>query len=422
MEQPFDNQLLEYGNTKNKCGFTWQDIADNINATYCTDDCKHSESYYRKRYKKLLDLSYSNYKEDVTCAYDKSECDSELSSSDNYSSSSVDKVSNETTKHKDNLSYYENLLNSIKIERVKLSDERIQNNAYIRTIARQDNLVEIIKDAVQNINTIKPLNIQTNVNKSGENGAVLILSDWHYGLECHNVNNMYNTDIARNRIENLCKSVIDKCLGQHVSHLVVLNLSDLICGRIHLPLRLDSRYDTVTQTMHVAEILSDLLNTLSRYFKVDYYDCEDNHSRLEPNKKDSIHLENFTRIITWYLKTRLNGNNNIKINDKNEYGDDIITFKCNGYSCAAVHGDKDPVKNIVNNLSSITNKQFDLIATAHMHHFYLEEINNTIVVQNGTLMGTDYYAHSIRKCSKPSQTLIIMSTNNPVECLYRILL
>ena len=35
-------------------------------------------------------------------------------------------------------------------------------------------------------------------------------------------------------------------------------------------------------------------------------------------------------------------------------------------------------------------------------------------------MGTDDYAQQLRLSSKPSQNLIIVSKENPVECVYKI--
>ena len=57
-----------------------------------------------------------------------------------------------------------------------------------------------------------------------------------------------------------------------------------------------------------------------------------------------------------------------------------------------------------------------------MDHFCVDEINESIVVENGSLMGTDDYSQKLRKSAKPSQTLIVVSDDNPVEVIYRIIL
>ena len=35
-------------------------------------------------------------------------------------------------------------------------------------------------------------------------------------------------------------------------------------------------------------------------------------------------------------------------------------------------------------------------------------------------MGTDDYAQSLRLTAKPSQNLILLGNNNPIECIYNI--
>ena len=174
--------------------------------------------------------------------------------------------------------------------------------------------------------------------------------------------------------------------------------------------------------MEVAEILAQLLTKLASEFKqVHYYDCIDNHSRVEPIKTDSINLESFARFITWYLSPRLNAANvsNVFIHS-NDLGEDIITFKCCKFKVLGVHGDKDNVKTIVEKMNNFTKEHFDLILSAHLHHFSADETCETVVVSNGSLMGTDTYAKNLRLNSKPSQNLIICSDTNPVECIYRI--
>ena len=88
----------------------------------------------------------------------------------------------------------------------------------------------------------------------------------------------------------------------------------------------------------------------------------------------------------------------------------------------AVHGDKDKPSTVASDLSRYTDKHIDLVCTAHRHHFSCDEDNKTIVVCNGTLMGTDEYAEDLRLSSSPSQNLIVVSDENPTESIHRIIL
>ena len=68
----------------------------------------------------------------------------------------------------------------------------------------------------------------------------------------------------------------------------------------------------------------------------------------------------------------------------------------------------------------MTKIHYDLILSAHLHHFSADEKNETILISNASLMGTDDYAQSLRLNSKPSQNLIILGEDNPLECIYNI--
>ena len=374
---------------KDDLGITWEKLAEMINSN-C--GISYSESYYRKGCWRNL-------------------CDGTTMSSYGVDSGGI---TPEELKLRD-------LLQKVRKEKVKLSDERSQNNAYIRRLSREETIKEIAHDfAVQMEN--KPLLCLPKSIVTGDEEAILVLSDWHYGIECKSYWNTYDTEIARQRISKLRDSVKNKCNRHRISRLHVVNLSDLICGRIHLSLRLESRIDVITQVMEVSEILAEFLSSLSEVVNdVEYYDCDDNHSRIEPNKNDSINLESLTRITRWYLAERLSHNPRITVHD-NIYGDDIIAFDCKGYRVLGVHGDKDKPSSVIDRLSMMTKERPDLVLVAHYHHFNADELNEVVVIGNGSLMGTDTYAKDRRLTSKPSQNLIIASDESVVDTLYRIVL
>ena len=193
----------------------------------------------------------------------------------------------------------------------------------------------------------------------------------------------------------------------------------MISGRIHLPLRINTRLDTVTQTMEVSELIAEFLTELSKRVTIHYYSVEDNHSRIEPNKRDSISTEAFSRVIDWYLKERLKDNSNIEFCD-NEIGDDIASFKVFNHQIVAVHGDKDPQRGIVDKLNSYLQKHVDLIVSAHMHHFSADENNFTEFYCNGSLIGQDQYAADLRLLSKPSQLMFICTQDDVSSVMYKI--
>ena len=376
---------------REKYGMTWQDVADVINAEL---GANYSESKYRKEYHAALSGYRKGYA-DASCTEPPM---SEEAEEDEFFAKMLE----------------------LKKEKVKLSDERIQTNAYIRRLAREETIEEIALQLVEKIGSQKLLpEITPPVEIAGENEAILCIGDWHYGIQCDNYWNKYNPEIARERIAKLYEETRRRCLKHEVKHLHVVNLGDMIAGRIHLGLRLESRFDVITQVIEISEILAEMLNKLAAEFPVSYYDCIDNHSRLEPNKKDAMDLESLARITPWYLKSRLG--DAVEIKD-NKYGEDIITFESLGYKILGVHGDKDNPRDVVDHLSMMTHEHYDMILTAHLHHFSGDEKNETVVVSNGSLMGTDTYARGLRLSSKPSQNLIIVTPKNVADDICRIVL
>lgn len=372
--QEYKERIYSY---KENAGITWFEIANIINEH---TGLNYSESYYRKEYKRLQDCTEHPY---------------------------ADKE--------------ESIFTKIKKERVKLSDERIQNNAYIRALAREETLKEIALEVATEVSVkLKLPDVQPKKYSNQEREAILEISDWHYGIEIDSYWNKYNPDICQQRVEKLARETIDRCKFFGINILHVVNLGDLIAGRIHLQLRLASRYDTITQIINVTEILTQFLNILVESgLEVHYYDCYDNHSRIEPNKKESIKLETLARMTPWYLKARLGDR---VVFHENKYSEDIISFQLLGHNVAGVHGDLDKPNKVVKNISALTRSGYDLILTAHYHHFAGDEENQCIVVSNSSLMGTDDYAQDLRLSATASQNLIIVTKDNQVDDISRIVL
>ena len=382
---------------------TWQELSEILNSQL---GCNKSESYYRKGYKN--GKFYELYEEP----------------SDASSLKSLDTPAQNPQPSE--LSDEQELLFKILKERVKVRDERTQFNAEVRRVARYEDLLDLSKEIAHTVADVfkekMPLHILPERGNyiSGTKAAILELSDWHYGIEVNSYWNVYNTEIAKQRVKKLLDDTILRCQENGVNEIWVVNLADLICGRIHLTLRLQSRIDVITQIIEVSEILAEFLTCLRNTgMKVHYVGCLDNHSRLEPNKSDSLDLESLARITDWYLKERLDGD--VLFHD-NEFSSDIINFEVMGYRIAGIHGDKDKPADVVKHLTLMTRQQYDLVLTAHLHHFSCDEQNETVVISNGSLMGTDSYAEKLRLSSVPSQNLIIVSEKSVCDAVYRITL
>ena len=68
-----------------------------------------------------------------------------------------------------------------------------------------------------------------------------------------------------------------------------------------------------------------------------------------------------------------------------------------------------------NYISLDSNKAVEVLAQTNRGN-----VSNNLLISNSSLMGTDDYAQSLRLTAKPSQNLIILGKNNPIECIYNI--
>lgn len=318
----------------------------------------------------------------------------------------------------------EDFIREIKKLKMQMTDERVQNNAYLRRISREETIKEIAKECAQIIGAQKSLlpAEPQELKYAGYNEAILQISDWHYGIDINNYWNTFNPDICKARVNTLLDETICFCYTFGVQKLHMVNLGDMISGRIHNIIRLENRIDAMTQIMEVSEILAEFISKLTNEgIEVNYYDCLDNHSRMEPIKADSMDKESLCRIIPWYLLARLQDNKLFKIHS-NEFGDDILTFYVldGKYKVAGVHGHKERAGKLIEGIILLTKNHYDLILSAHYHHFEGKEQNETLVISNGSLMGTDDYSKDFKLNSKASQNLILVNENDVADYIHRV--
>ena len=109
----------------------------------------------------------------------------------------------------ENSNSVDNKYNQLVKERMKISDERVQNNALLRRISREETLKEIAADYASTMQNFIPLKFQPVCRVLNEDKeAILQLSDWHYGIVVDSYWNKYDTDIARQRIQKLRDEVV----------------------------------------------------------------------------------------------------------------------------------------------------------------------------------------------------------------------
>ena len=285
-------------------------------------------------------------------------------------------------------------------------------NAYRRDIreeVRIENLIEEIKLAADKFKDLPKVTAPEKVDYMSTE-AVLLLSDLHIGVDCNNYYNVYNKDIALERLNKLLDKTIDYCLKNNVQKLNIINLGDAIAGIIHTNARIEAQMDVAEQIIVAGEYLSSFINELQAAAPiVTYRSVYDNHSRAIANKNEHVEKEQFSRIIDWFIRERLK-DTSIEFID-NEIDGGIGSIKLFNKKALFAHGHQDSKTTSVQNFIGLTQEWIDFIFLAHYHNSAVKEFQGCKVFINGSIVGTEQYAFGRRLFSKPSQKLLIFKDN-----------
>lgn len=258
---------------------------------------------------------------------------------------------------------------------------------------------------------------------SGSTEAILVFSDWHYGMTADNIFNHYNTEVCLDRVEHVVQSAVQRMAIHKCSKLHIVILGDLLNGSIHLGSRVASEELTADQLMQVSEILAQSIDYLSQFTEQTFvYATYGNHARTVQNKKDSIHRDNMERIIPWWLSQRLKDNDRVVIMPESDT--EFVLVESCGHNFVATHGDLDSVKSSPRLLSMLFQKQFgvnvEYVLLGDKHHRESFEEVGVCAMICGSLCGTDEYANTKRLYSRPEQLLLIVNEESGVDAEYRI--
>lgn len=289
-------------------------------------------------------------------------------------------------------------------ETQRLRDKKREINNELRKMARFENLEQVLITELSSSatpTTIKDINYQP----LKDIEATLLISDIHYGIDINNSVNAFNKEVAKIRLDTLIHRVIHYCQINKVNVLNIELLGDLISGYINVSNRVEQEEDLISQIIEVSSLLSSAINYLcSKIPTVNLYCVFGNHSRVNPNKKENLNRENYERLIFKYIEMQTSGLTNFVTSNNEDY----LWYELgNGTKIVCTHGDKDTLTNIVNNYIGLLGFIPDEIHLGHYHNFKIIEDNGVSIIVNGSMVGTDNYAVSIRKNSKPCQVLRI---------------
>lgn len=307
----------------------------------------------------------------------------------------------------------ENLRDEIYKERCRLQDIQREKRNDLRVEARFENLLEVVKDNIgfmptYEIKDFKPIN-----KNQDKKYAVLQLSDWHCGALVDNQFNYYNVDTMVDRATKVRNNALEYCKLHNVTDLVIEINGDMVNGAIHVSSRVESEEGVIQQVITVTDVLAKLINSMKPYFNsIKIVTTLGNHGRLTPNKSDSITNENFEMLIPTMLRDKLS---DVKIIDSK--GLDFTKYEIDEKIIMVSHGQNDSMTKVISDFSKMFKVVPNEVHLGHTHSY--TDINDCDikVTVNGSLIGSDDYAVTIRKVTTPSQNLIVYEKD---RCIYEI--
>lgn len=380
-----DEFIFRVSKDKDQIG-TWTDMAKLFNTIL---GYNYGESFYRKRNKK----------------YCKSSGISERKKS-NFDNTELEKTMAEKRE--------------IERKKIQFRDERNawQKQNYIDARA-EEKLDKLEKE----LTSLGKVNFEKHkeVNISSDNDMLIILSDLHIGQTFNSVFGKYNTDIAKNRLNELLDHIISIQKTHHSEKCYVSLQGDLISGNIHKSIQVTNRENVIEQIKIATELISSFCYELSKYFRVVFMaSVVGNHTRIE-KKEDAIHDERLDDIISWAVELSLKHIGNFHVLKRNiDTGIADISIRNKTY--IAVHGDMDSYnKSGVQNLCLALGFVPYAILFGHLHTCSVDEVNGVKMIRGGSLAGCgDQYTIEKRLTGKPSQMICICNSNGvmayyPVE-------
>lgn len=377
-----EEQLLyRVGKQKEEIG-TWEDVADVMNGLLGQN---YGEAKYRKQFAMLKKfMKSSNIDEDCLL--------------NNIDTNDIEKL--------------QELKDDIYKERCRLQDANRERRNILREEARFENLKEVLKENLDKI-TYEIKNYKPIDKKQKTKVAILQLSDWHCGALVNNRFNTYNIKTMVERATIIRDKAIQTCKNHNVTDLIIEINGDMVSGLIHVSSRVQAEESVVQQIITVTDVLAKIINSMKPYFNsIRVVTTLGNHGRLLPNKSDTVTNENFEMLIPIMLRDKLK---DVDIIDSK--GLDFVPYQLFDKIILLAHGQNDNLNRVISDFSKMFKIVPSEIHLGHTHSY--KDINdcNIQVTVNGSLIGSDDYAISVRKVTVPSQNLIIYEND---RCIYEL--
>lgn len=304
-------------------------------------------------------------------------------------------------------------------ERQKFYDQRNAFNKIVRERSRQEELNEIIVDAIHN-GELPRLNYERNIVESSSNDLLVSLNDLHYGAVHSNYWNEYNSDIAKDMMANYLDRIINIADTHNSENCIVWENGDAISGAIHRSIQITNKENVIEQVMGASELIAEFIAELSKHFRtVKFVSVSGNHSRIDPNKDNALVDERLDDLIEWYIAARLQNFENVEIGAGEKIDSTMYLIDIRGKNYCGIHGDFDGSASKVQSLQTMVGRPVYAVLSGHMHHNKVDEVQGVKTVMAGSFLGMDDYCVQKRIYGKPEQ-MVCVCDENGIVCHYDI--
>lgn len=317
-------------------------------------------------------------------------------------------------------------LKEIEVQKRELERKKIQfrdeRNAWQKqnfTDARVEEKLDKLESELTSLGRTN-FDEHNNVSINSDNDMLIILSDLHIGQTFDSIFGKYNTDIAKDRLNQLLNEVISIRELHNSKNCYVSLQGDLISGNIHKSIQVSNRENVIEQIKIATELISSFCYELSLHFETVFMsNVSGNHTRMD-RKDDAIHDERLDDIISWAVELSIKHIDNFHVLHRN-IDTGISDILIRGKSYIAVHGDYDGFnKSGVQNLCLALGFVTYAITYGHLHVCSVDETNGVKMIRGGSLAGCgDSYTIEKRLTGKPSQ-MVCICTDKGVKAYYPI--
>lgn len=303
-------------------------------------------------------------------------------------------------------------------ERQKFYDQRNAFTKAVRDRSRQEELNEIIVQAVQG-GELPRLDYRPHQAIATNNDLLVSLNDIHYGANVDNAWNQYNSDICKNMMCRYLDRIIAIGNTHKSENCICWMNGDAVSGNIHYSIAVTNKENVIDQVMGVSELISWFLAELSKHFsRVYFISVAGNHSRINPNKDNALLSERLDDLIEWYVKARLQNFENVYF-EYNKIDNTMYTINVRGKTYCGVHGDYDGSDSKIQSLQTMIGVPVYAILSGHLHHNKVDAVQGIKTIMAGSFLGMDDYCIQKRIFGRPEQ-MVCVCDQDGIVCHYDI--